>query len=72
MFTQMANTSVAPPDWSPRFLDYLYVSVTNVMAFSPSDTMPLARWAKVMMALQAFIAVSTIALVIARAINVLN
>lgn len=72
MFPQMVNPSVARPDWAPRFLDYLYVSVTNVMAFSPTDTMPLARWAKVMMTVQAFVAVSTIALVIARAVNVLN
>jgi hypothetical protein len=72
LFPQMANPSLAPPDWAPRFVDYLYVSVTNVMAFSPTDTMPLARWAKVMMALQSLVAVTTIALVIARAVNVLN
>jgi hypothetical protein len=72
LFPQMANPAVARPDWAPHFVDYLYVSVTNVMAFSPTDTMPLARWAKVMMTLQAFVAVSTIALVIARAVNVLN
>ena len=35
MFPQMANPSLAPPNWAPRFVDYLYVSVTNVMAFSP-------------------------------------
>jgi hypothetical protein len=72
MFPQMANPDLAPADWAPRFVDYLYISVTNVMAFSPTDTMPLARWAKVMMSLQALVAVTTIALVIARAVNVLN
>jgi hypothetical protein len=72
MFPQMANPAAAPPDWAPRFLDYLYLSVTNVLAFSPTDTMPLVRWAKVMMTVQAVVALSTTALVIARAVNVLN
>jgi hypothetical protein len=60
------------PGWRPTFLDYLYVSLTNAMAFSPTDTMPLARWAKGMMGVQSLVAVSTIALVIARAVNVLT
>jgi hypothetical protein len=72
MFPQMANPGLAQPNWAPRFVDYLYISVTNVMAFSPTDTMPLARWAKVMMTLQALVAVTTVALVIARAVNVLS
>ena len=59
-------------DWRPTFVDYLYVSVTNVMAFSPTDTMPLARWAKALMTLQAMVALSTAALVISRAVNVLG
>ena len=46
MFPQMTTPNVAKPNWRPTFVDYLYVSVTNVMAFSPTDTMPLARWAK--------------------------
>lgn len=71
MFPQMINPSVAPKDWSPRFLDYLYVSATNVMAFSPTDTMPLSRRSKALMTVQAVVAVSTLALVIARAVNVL-
>jgi hypothetical protein len=71
MFPQMDNPKVAKPNWRPTFVDYLYVSITNVMAFSPTDTMPLARWAKMMMAVQAIVAVSTIALVFARAVNVL-
>ncbi|KXP00665.1 hypothetical protein [Tsukamurella pseudospumae] len=72
LFPQMATAHVAPPDWEPRFLDYLYVSFTNVMAFSPTDTMPLSRWAKTLMAFQSAIALSTVALVIARAVNVLK
>ena len=72
LFPQMDVTTRAPKDWEPRFLDYLYVSVTNVMAFSPTDTMPLTHRAKAMMTVQALVAVSTIALVFARAVNVLR
>jgi uncharacterized membrane protein len=72
MFPQMDARQLAPDDWEPRFLDYLYLSLTNVMAFSPTDTMPLTRRAKAMMAIQSLVAVSTIALVFARAVNVLS
>jgi hypothetical protein len=72
MFPQMSTPHVSKPDWRPTFVDYLYVSVTNVMAFSPTDTMPLARWAKAMMTIQAMVALSTAGLVIARAVNVLG
>jgi hypothetical protein len=72
MFPQMTTPNVAKPNWRPTFVDYLYVSVTNVMAFSPTDTMPLARWAKMMMTIQAMVALSTAGLVIARAVNVLG
>jgi len=72
LFPQTDNPRIAPPDWTPKFVDYLYVSFTNVVAFSPTDTMPLTRRAKVMMALQSVVAVSTLALVIARAVNVLG
>ena len=72
LFPQMTSPEVAKPDWRPKFVDYLYVSFTNVVAFSPTDTMPLARWAKVMMTVQAMVALSTAALVIARAVNVLG
>ncbi len=72
MFPQMTTPNVAKPDWRPTFLDYLYVSVTNVMAFSPTDTMPMTRWAKTMMTVQALVALSTAALVISRAVNVLG
>lgn len=72
LFPQMATPHVAKEDWRPTFVDYLYVSVTNVMAFSPTDTMPLARWAKMLMTVQAMVALSTAALVISRAVNVLG
>lgn len=72
LFPQTDNPRIAPQDWTPRFLDYLYVSFTNVVAFSPTDTMPLTPRAKIMMTLQSIVAVSTLALVIARAVNVLG
>src|SRR3954470_22461933 len=72
LFPQMTPPHVSKPDWRPTFVDYLYVSVTNVMAFSPTDTMPLARWAKALMTVQALVALSTAALVISRAVNVLG
>jgi hypothetical protein len=72
LFPQMTERNIAKPDWRPTFVDYLYVSFTNVVAFSPTDTMPLSRWAKMMMAVQAMVAMSTLALVIARAVNVLK
>lgn len=72
MFPQMANPELASPNWRPLFVDYLYVAVTNVVAFSPTDTMPLTRRAKILMTVQAGVALSTLVLVLARAVNVLN
>lgn len=72
LFPQMASPELADPDWEPRFLDYLYVSFTNAVAFSPTDTMPLTRGVKALMALQSLVALSTVGLVIARAVNVLK
>jgi uncharacterized membrane protein len=60
------------PNWKPTFIDYLYVSSTNAMAFSPTDTMPLSRRAKVLMLLQATVSLIAIALVAARAVNILG
>jgi hypothetical protein len=71
-FTQMTSPDLASPHWEPRLLDYLYLSYTNATAFSPTDTLPLARWVKVLMALQSTIALLTVALVVARAVNVLQ
>ena len=72
LFPQMATPHIADPDWEPGFLDYLYVSFTNATAFSPTDTMPLTRWPKMIMLLQAGISLVTVALVIARAVNILK
>lgn len=72
LFPQMINPEIARDDWQPEFLDYLYVSFTNAAAFSPTDTMPLSRWAKTLMLVQSAIAITTLGLVIARAVNVLR
>lgn len=72
LFPQMSDPDNTPPGWRPTFVDYLYVSFTNSVAFSPTDTMPLARWAKLMMAVQATVATTTIALVFTRAVGLLT
>ena len=61
---------LSDPEWEPNFLDYLYVSFTNATAFSPTDTLSLSRWAKMMMMLQSAISLITVILVISRAVSV--
>jgi hypothetical protein len=72
LFPQMTSPDLAPPDWEPGFVDYLYVSFTNATAFSPTDVLPMTRWAKLTMMSQSAISVVTVALVIARAVNILR
>ncbi len=72
LFPQMTMPELTPDDWHPRFGDYLYVSFTNATAFSPTDTLPLRRWTKLLMALQSGVALVIIGLVIARAVNILG
>jgi hypothetical protein len=71
-FPQHSNPRLARPTWRPRFVDYLYLGFTNATAFSPTDVMPLAPWAKLTMAVQSFISIAILGLVIARAVNVLT
>jgi uncharacterized membrane protein len=71
LFPQMTTTDMAPKDWEPEFVDYLYLAFTNSTAFSPTDTLPLSRWAKVLMLLQSAISLVTAALVVAKAVNAL-
>ena len=71
-FPQQLNPIIGPPGWSPRFVDYIYLSFTNSMAFSPTDVMPLVPWAKLAMAVQAVISLGILGLVIARAVNVFD
>ena len=70
-FPQQLNPEVSDPRWRPRYIDYLYLGVTNSTAFSPTDVMPLAPWAKVTMAIQSVVSLLILGLVIARAVNVL-
>ncbi|MET7981998.1 MULTISPECIES: hypothetical protein [unclassified Streptomyces] len=72
LFVQMQSPESARPDWEPAFLDYLYLSFTNSTAFSPTDVMPLSRWAKMLMLLQSTVSLMTVVLVVARAVNILK
>ncbi|MEU3186681.1 hypothetical protein ABZ707_21130 [Streptomyces sp. NPDC006923] len=69
---EVADGSSGSSDWVPVLTDYLYVSVTNSTAFSPTDTMPLSSRAKLMMSVQAVAALVTSLLVIARAVSTLR
>jgi hypothetical protein len=73
LFPQMTDDvkALAPRGWSPTLVDYLYTSFTNATAFSPTDTMPLTPMAKSLMAGQSLVALTTIGLVFARAVNIL-
>jgi hypothetical protein len=71
-FPQMENPTLAPKDWEPFFVDYLYLSFTNALAFSPTDVMPLSRWAKLTMLAQSGVSILLVLLVIARAVNILK
>jgi uncharacterized membrane protein len=72
LFPQMVTPEAAEPDWTPSFLDYVYVSFTNATAFSPTDTMPLTEWAKMLMLLESAASFLTVGLVAARAVNILQ
>jgi hypothetical protein len=74
LFPQMTldDPHLMPKDWEPAFADYLYLAFTNATAFSPTDTLPLSRWAKMAMTLQSAVSLVTAALVIARAVNILQ
>ena len=71
-FVQMQSPELGHLEWEPGFVDYLYLSFTNATAFSPTDTMPLSRWAKMIMLVQSLVSLATIGLVIARAVNILK
>ena len=72
LFPQMVSPEVSAPEWEPQFVDYLYLSFTNATAFSPTDVMPLARWAKLTMLVQSAVSLALGVLVIARAVNILR
>jgi uncharacterized membrane protein len=72
LFPQMENPGVHRGDWYPTLYDYVYVSLTNSTAFSPTDTMPLTTRAKALLASQSLVSLTTIAVVGARAVNILS
>jgi hypothetical protein len=71
-FPQDENPELAEDGWSPRLWDYFYVSLTNAIAFSPTDAMPLIRRAKALMAAESVLSAVTLLLVAARAVNILR
>jgi uncharacterized membrane protein len=72
LFPQMQDDRIEPRNWRPKFIDYLYVSLTNATAFSPTDTMPLTPMAKSIMGVQALVSLVTIGLIVSRAVNILS
>ena len=72
LFPQMSDPEYAHPDWHPKCGDYVYVSITNASAFSPTDALPLSRWAKALMTIQSLTSLLTVGLVVARAVNILR
>jgi uncharacterized membrane protein len=72
LFVQMTDDSIEPRGWRPQFLDYVYVSLTNATAFSPTDTMPLSIGAKALMGVQSLVSLVTIGLIVSRAVNILQ
>jgi hypothetical protein len=71
LFPQMTRGAGSDPDWSPNFVDYLFLAFNTSTALSPADTPALSRWAKILMMIQATISLAVIALLAARAVNIL-
>ena len=71
-FPENATPELAPPDWWPQYPDYLYLAFTNSTALSPTDTLPLTRWAKMLMLVQSSISLVIAVMIVARAVNILN
>ncbi|HYM45376.1 MAG TPA: hypothetical protein VES65_04360 [Solirubrobacteraceae bacterium] len=72
LFPQMTDDRIEPLHWRPQFIDYLYVSLTNATAFSPTDTMPLTPTVKSIMGVQSLVSLVTIGLIVSRAVNILS
>ena len=67
---QADQQGLAPATWKPSYYDYLYVSLTSSVAFSPTDAMPYSRWAKLLMGVHSIVSISILALIVARAVNI--
>jgi hypothetical protein len=72
LYPQMTDVHLGGIDWRAGYVDYLYTSFTNASAFSPTDTMPLSAWAKMLMLVQSLASLVTIGMVVARAVNILQ
>lgn len=72
LFPQMIHSRISKNGWLPGFMDYLYLSTTNVMNFASADTIPISHRAKLLMMIQALVSVVTVVLVAARAIGILQ
>ncbi len=72
LFPQMTDASLTSSPWRPSFVDYLYVSLTNSTAFSPTDTLPLTTRMKAIMGAESLTSLALIAVVGARAVNILK
>lgn len=71
LFPQMSGKAGGDPEWVPNFVDYLFLAFNTSTAFSPTDTAVLSRWAKLGTMLQSLISLAIIALLAARAVNIL-
>jgi uncharacterized membrane protein len=71
-FPQMENPNLAPEHWRPRFTDYLYTSFANGTSFAPADAMPLTLRMKALFTTESIVSLVTIAIVAARAVNILR
>jgi hypothetical protein len=72
LFPQMTTGDPDDAAWRPEFVDYVFVSFTTATAFSPTDTMPLSRWAKLLMMIESLTSLTTIGLLAARAVNLIQ
>jgi uncharacterized membrane protein len=71
-FSEMQSPDLVAPDWAPQYVDYFYLAFTNATAFSPTDTLPLNSWAKMLMLAQSAISLVVAVMIIARAVNILS
>ncbi len=72
LFPQMVTPDCTHEEWTPKFVDYLYLGFTNATAFSPTDVMPLSGMAKMLMLAEAVVSLATITIVASRAINIIS
>ena len=71
LFPQMLSQTDGSSNWTPHFVDYLFLAFNTSTAFSPTDTAALSRWAKVGMMTQSLISLAIVVLLAARAVNIL-